>query len=268
MANDIFNRREIKYRVSDKTAGILMDHLADYLEPDAYNRDNEYYRITNLYFDTPDSAFIRHSLQKPAYKEKLRLRAYGVPDLGSRVYLEIKKKFDGIVYKRRSGIELAAAYRFLQTGVLPEAVAGQNRQVLLEIQYLLACNDLEPMLYLAYDRRAYFALEQNNLRVSFDRNIVSRRGDLQLESGDYGEPLLEPGQQVLEIKATGGMPLWLSHLLAEYRVYPHSFSKYGAEYMSLLFQQIEKREATETCSNPFSVPQPALRRQPSQQATC
>jgi SPX domain protein involved in polyphosphate accumulation len=267
MTGDIFNRREIKYPIREKTGRILMDRLTDYMETDPHNRDQEAYRVTNLYYDTPDSTLIRTSLQKPTYKEKLRLRAYGVPSLDSVVYLEIKKKVDGTVCKRRSSLSLAAAYQFAATGCLPAEEPGQNRQVLREIQYLLTQYDLAPQVCLAYDRRAFLALEQNNLRISFDSNIVCRRQDLRLERGDYGDPLLAPGEWLLEVKANGGMPLWLTHLLAEYRVYPHSFSKYGAEYIRMLSMQKEEGEEKETCSNPSWVPQPALRRQPSQQAT-
>jgi SPX domain protein involved in polyphosphate accumulation len=267
MTGDIFNRREIKYPISEKTGRFLMDRLTDYMETDPHNRNQETYRVNNLYYDTSDSTLIRTSLQKPTYKEKLRLRAYGVPSLDSRVYLEIKKKLDGMVFKRRSSLSLAAAYRFTETGCLPEEEPGQNRQVLREIQYLMTRYALLPQVFLGYDRRAYLALEQNNLRISLDSNIVCRRQGLRLELGDYGEPLLAPGQWLLEIKANGGMPLWLTHLLAEYRVYPHSFSKYGAEYIKMLSTQLEEGEEKETCSNPSLEPQPVPRRQPSRQAT-
>ncbi len=201
---------------------------------DAYNREKETYTITNLYYDTPDNHLIRTSLQKPKYKEKLRLRAYGVPDSDAKVYVEIKKKVAGLVNKRRSALKLDEVHAFLASGVLPEERPYQNRQVLREITYLLQNHDLCPALYLAYDRRAYFGIEQPDLRVSFDRNIRTRRYDLALEAGDYGTPLLDGNYWLMEIKVAQSIPVWLCKLLSEYQIYPISFSKYGTEYRKTL----------------------------------
>lgn len=237
MAIEIFNRQENKYIIDEQTRDELERCLADHTRLDAYNRANETYSITNLYYDTDESTLIRTSLQKPDYKEKLRLRAYGVPGPEDTVFLEIKKKLDGRVYKRRSAIRLSDAIAFVASGALPEPDPAHNRQVLKEIAYLLSVYPLKPMLYLAYERRALIGADRPDLRISFDTHIRTRRERLALEDGDDGKPLLPEGRWLMEIKSSGNMPLWLARLLSELKVFPTSFSKYGFEYKSLLSGQ-------------------------------
>lgn len=230
MAIEVFNRYENKYMIDEKTFGKLERKLTDYMKLDEYNKLNETYKISNLYYDTDDSRLIRTSLAKPKYKEKLRLRAYGVPDGSSKVYVEIKKKVAGLVNKRRSSMVLSEAYKFLETGRITGGEPGVNRQVISEIEYLLSIYDLKPALYLSYDRRAYFGTDRDDLRISFDRNIQTRRTDLRLESGTYGGQLIEEGKWLMEVKVQRSIPYWLSRVFSEYKIYPTSFSKYGTEY--------------------------------------
>lgn len=234
MAIEVFNRFESKYMLDEKTFDKVQAGLSGYMEPDAYNRQHDTYTISNLYYDTPDNYLIRTSLQKPSYKEKLRVRAYGVPDMDDSVYVEIKKKVSGLVNKRRSALRLFEAYDFLETRILPGEQPYQNRQVLNEIAYMLETRDLRPALYLAYDRRAFFAADGSDLRISFDCNIRTRRCDLSLEAGDYGAPLLDDGTWLMEVKSAASIPVWLSNLLSAHEVYPTSFSKYGTEYMNMI----------------------------------
>lgn len=240
MAIEVFNRHENKYLINEKIINQLQARIADQMELDAYNKKHETYTITNLYYDTDDSQLIRVSLQKPRYKEKLRLRGYGVPGLDDKVYVEIKKKVSGLVNKRRSAVRLADAYKFLESGILPEPQPFHNRQVLREVACILEHYDLKPSLYLAYDRRAY-ASTCCDLRISFDCNIRSRRVGLRLEAGDHGVQLLPDDSWLMEIKTANCMPIWLPRLLSEYKVYPVSFSKYGRVYQ----QQLASRAAAQ-----------------------
>ncbi len=234
MAIEVFNRYENKYMLDADTFEAFRRELSQYMTLDAYNQQQKTYTITNLYYDTPGSQLIRTSLQHPKYKEKLRLRAYGVPSADTPVYVEIKKKVAGLVNKRRSALPLNDAYTFLQTGILPEAQPGQNRQVLREVSYILETRPLHPALYLAYDRIAYFGTDQHDLRVSFDHNICTRRHCLALENGSHGTPLLPDEQWLMEIKTAQSIPLWLCRLLSKYEIYPTHFSKYGTEYQQTL----------------------------------
>ncbi len=234
MAIEVFNRYENKYMLDESTFEKLQNKLSEYMKLDAYNENRETYTVTNLYYDTLDNHLIRTSIQKPKYKEKLRLRAYRVPEPESKVYLEIKKKVAGLVNKRRSTLKLEEAYKFISSGVLPPDRPYHNRQVLKEISYLLETHTLYPARYLAYDRRAYFGIEQTDLRVSFDSNIRTRDYDLSLEAGDFGTRLLDGDYRLMEIKVAQSIPIWLCRLLSEYKIYPVSFSKYGAEYQKTL----------------------------------
>ncbi|MDR1914216.1 MAG: polyphosphate polymerase domain-containing protein [Clostridiales bacterium] len=234
MAIEIFNRYENKYLVKEEIFRRLTDRLVDYMIQDAYSKKDGQYPIYNIYYDTRSNDLIRTSLMKPAYKEKLRVRSYGKPDANAMIYVEIKKKANGIVNKRRTSMKPAEAYGFLNSGELPSIKPYMNPQVLREIEYMLKQNILSPALFLSYERQAYFEDGAHDLRVSFDTNIRTRRTDLWLESGAYGEELLEKGEWLMEIKTAQSIPLWLCRLLSEYKIYPTGFSKYGAEYKRAL----------------------------------
>jgi len=247
MAIEVFNRFENKYLIDASIYDSLNAGIADYMELDEYNKTHSVYQICNLYYDTSDNRLIRTSLMKPSYKEKLRLRSYGTPCADSKVYVEIKKKFRGLVNKRRSALPLDEAYKFLETGQFPgvclsgnapgmEEVSGirVNTQVLKEISYMLEQYRPEPKVFISYERRAYFGTGSHDLRISFDGNILCRRTDLRLESGAYGENLLPKGKRLMEIKTAQSIPVWLCRLMSELKIYPISFSKYGNEYKRFL----------------------------------
>lgn len=257
MAIEVFNRYEKKFLMDSKTYGKIQSILSEYMELDEYNKlNNSYYTICNIYYDTRDNQLIRHSVSKPKYKEKLRLRAYGVPSLEDKVYLEIKKKVNGLVNKRRTKLTLREAYEFATTGIMPEYKSYMNRQVLNEIQYFLKANDLEPKLYLAYDRKAYFGINNRDLRITFDTNIRSRRTELGLDLGDHGEQLLNDDIWLMEVKAEKSIPTWLSRMLSENKLFKTSFSKYGTEYKKMILSNMMEGDVDE-CLTKYSMPQPA-----------
>lgn len=241
MAIEVFNRFEHKYMLERNTFFKVLEVMDNHMVLDSYNKDHKPYTIANICFDTPDDYLIRTSLSKPVYKEKLRLRSYGVPKLNSKVYLEIKKKFNGIVNKRRTTLKLHEAYDFIKTGKRPEIKEYMNVQVLKELEYFLKIYDLSPKLYLAYDRIAYFDRDNADLRISFDMNIRSRRYDLALEAGDYGEKLLPDNVYLMEIKTAMSKPLWLTHMLSELDIKRKSFSKYGTEFRKTVNRTTEEK---------------------------
>lgn len=234
MAIEVFNRYENKYLFDNESYLKLYNELLEYMELDDFNKQHDYYSITNLYYDTAHDTLIRNSLAKPKYKEKLRLRAYGIPNQDTKVYLEIKKKVFGLVNKRRTSLKLHEAYDFVRTGEAPEYKEYMNKQVIEEIKYFLSRYDLEPKVYLSYERKALFCKNNRDLRITFDKNIRSRRCDLKMEHGTYGELLMEPGQWLMEVKAEKTIPVWLSKMLSEHQMYRTSFSKYGNEYKKML----------------------------------
>lgn len=252
MAIEVFNRHENKYLINKDIYTEIQDALLNYMELDEYNKTHEFYTISNIYYDTKDNHLIRNSLSKPKYKEKLRLRSYGVPREEDKVYLEIKKKVCGLVNKRRTKLKLREAYDFVSTGVKPELKEYMNRQVLNEIEYILKIYNLEPKLYLAYDRKAMFSKENRDLRITFDTNIRTRRYDLALESGDYGECLMESGRWLMEVKAERNIPLWLSKMLSEYKIYSTSFSKYGKDHQRMLESNRALKGEVDICLRQYS----------------
>ncbi|MDO7906284.1 polyphosphate polymerase domain-containing protein [Paenibacillus sp. JX-17] len=242
MAIEVFNRYESKYLLSGSAYRRLYLDLMEHMELDEYNKKHEFYSISNIYFDTEHHSLIRASIQKPKYKEKLRLRAYGVPEQNAKVYLEIKKKVLGLVNKRRTALKLDEAYEFVRTGQAPELQDYMNKQVMNEISYFLRLYNLEPKVYISYDRKALFSKESRDLRITFDTNIRCRRYDLRLEQGDYGDPLLQENQWLMEVKAEKTVPLWLSRLLSEHGLYRTGFSKYGNEYKNQIRNERTEQE--------------------------
>jgi len=246
-------RVENKYLVDTETYRKLLPEIEKHTVLDEYNRMQDFYTITNIYYDTEDNHLIRTSLSKPKYKEKLRLRAYGVPTPADMVFLEVKKKFSGVVNKRRAALRLSDAYAFAESYCMPD-YAGEL-QIVRELAFSLQQYRPVPKVYIAYDRRAYFG--ENELRITIDTNIRTRRHELLLEAGDFGQPLLPENLWLIETKTDGALPLWLVQLFSAHQVYATSFSKYGTEYNYFL-----KNRGEESCSNQFSaraqIPQPSL----------
>jgi len=222
-SQETFKRYEKKYLLDEMKYKRLKLKLQDKLIIDNFGKTT----ICNIYFDTPDHLLIRNSLEKPIYKEKLRLRSYGTPTESDTVFIELKKKYKGIVYKRREKMELSMAEHYLYD---LEQV-NQPSQIIREINWFLNFyHDLTPVMYIAYKRIAMYGFEDPELRITFDSDILWREEELRLECGVWGTQLLEEGWRLMEIKIPGTMPLWLSHILDELEIYPISFSKYGSGY--------------------------------------
>lgn len=227
MTQNTFLRYEKKYILSNEKYISLIEKLKEYMEMDSYGE----HTICNIYYDTSTYFLIRNSLQKPTYKEKLRIRSYGIPTESDNAFLEIKKKYNGIVNKRRIQSSLKEIYDYLEFGVLPNT---NNTQILSEIDYFKSIYILSPKVYLAYDRTAFFGKEDNTFRVTFDKNIRSRFDNLKLEYGDYGKSLLSENTYLMEVKINGTMPYWFVKILSSLEIYPTSFSKYGNVYINKL----------------------------------
>jgi hypothetical protein len=217
-----FQRIEKKYLLSPEQYDMIVTGIRPYTQADQYGS----YTICNIYYDTEDYRLIRTSLEKPVYKEKLRVRSYGVPENESKVFVEIKKKFDGVVYKRRIVLTAEEAARYLNDGVPPT----KESQISHEIDFFLRSYTPAPKVFLSYDREAYAGLEMPDLRITFDTNLRWRETELDLRKGNYGAPLLAPENILMELKIPGAAPMWLARLLSTARAFSSSFSKYGYCY--------------------------------------
>lgn len=231
MAITTFRRVEKKYMMTQEQYEKLRLVIEDYMKVDEYGLSS----ICNLYYDTENYELIRRSIEKPVYKEKLRLRSYGVPKADDTVFLEVKKKYKGIVYKRRAALSLDEAYKSIS-----EKKLRNNGQIESEITYFLNRYELTPRVFLAYDRIAMYGKEDSALRMTFDFNIRSRTHDIDLAYGDEGQKLFDDDRVLLEIKVSNAYPFWLIHALEECRIYPVSFSKYGTVYKKFLFSDCIK----------------------------
>ena len=221
----IFKRSEIKYMIDEDIFRKLMEVMKKYMIADAYGRST----VCSLYFDTPDYLLIRRSLDHPMYKEKLRLRSYGVANESTKVFVEIKKKYDSIVYKRRIAMKESEAQRYL---LHHEKV--MSCQISDEIDYCMDHYEgLAPAVMLSYEREAYYAKDDHEFRITFDRNILWRDYDLSLCKGIYGNPILKEDQVLMEVKTAGTIPLWMVEFLSGNKIYKTSFSKYGTAYRTI-----------------------------------
>lgn len=234
MPKEVFSRTEEKYIITKSLYEDIIKELEGKMEADCYSRNGKFYQICNIYYDTADNNLIRTSLQKPNYKEKIRLRSYGTPNKKSMVFLEIKKKFKGCVHKRRTEFTLEEAYKFAGTGNIPYIKDYMNYQIINELSYAINTYKLMPKVYIAYQRRAYFGIDNSEFRVTFDRNIISRREDIALEYGVFGERVIPENEMIMEVKYGERMPLWFIEILRKHNLNKTSFSKYGTEYTNYI----------------------------------
>lgn len=226
---NIFKRYELKYLLTKSQKERIVNEMKQYMKPDEYGKST----ICNIYFDTSDHILIRRSLEKKVYKEKLRVRSYGPTHPTGEVFVELKKKYRSVVYKRRICLSEQEAMNYL---CQREGLSIQN-QITHEIDY--ACQfyqNIQPSMYIAYQREAYYGLNDYDLRITFDENVLWRDYDLSLQSDVYGEAILKDDLVLMEVKIAKAMPLWLTKLLSDNKLYKTSFSKYGNAYLNMLKQ--------------------------------
>ena len=228
----IFKRYELKYMLTLEQKDRILQAMEPHMALDRYGRDE----IRNIYFDTDSYRLIRRSIEKPAYKEKLRIRSYRQASPDSTVFVELKKKYDDVVYKRRIALTEREAAHWLTT----PGVRGPDTQIGREIDYFREFyQSLSPAVFLSYEREAYYDKNGGDFRVTFDENILCRQEDLSLRSEVWGTPLLEEGKVLMEVKTSGGIPLWMTEVLSREHIYKTSFSKYGTAYQTLIFPKTQ-----------------------------
>ena len=232
----VFQRYELKYLLTQEQKETVLMAMQPYMTLDKYGRTT----IRNLYYDTDTYLLIRRSIEKPAYKEKLRIRSYSRADDDSMAFVELKKKYKHVVYKRRVSLPYTEATAWLSG----ESHTEKHTQIADEIDYFLELyGTLHPTVFLSYEREAYYCNNGSDVRVTFDDTILCRQDDLSLASDVYGTPILPEGKVLMEIKCSGGIPLWMAHVLSEEKIYKTSFSKYAAAYEMLIFPKTHATNA-------------------------
>lgn len=236
---DVFQRIEVKYLLDDTQYTELMKRLENMAAIDSYGKTS----ILNIYFDTPDFKLIERSLDKPVYKEKLRLRTYGTAKDDTNAFIEIKKKYKGVVYKRRISMPYSEAMDYLVNGKPIE----KRSQISDEIDYFLQYyKGIRPAMAISYDRIAMAGIEDPDLRITFDTNIRWRTDRLSLKEGNRGKDILLPGQHLMELKIAGAMSMELARILDELNIRKTSFSKYGKGYVEYMYGKAVGEEERET----------------------
>lgn len=222
----IFKRTEIKYMLTEAQYKRLRDVISEYMIEDEHGESI----VQSLYYDTPNYLLIRRSMEHPVYKEKLRIRSYGVANENSTIFVELKKKYDSVVYKRRIELQEKELVNMPRGNRLVTGAAFDS-QIGHEIAYCFSYYDrLAPAVLLIYKRSAFYSKDDHEFRMTFDRGIMYRDYDLDLKKGIYGQELLKEHQVLLEVKAGGAIPMWLSSFLSKEKIYKSSFSKYAAAY--------------------------------------
>lgn len=232
----VFSRYEYKYIVTPEQKSRILKAMEPHMKADLYGKST----LRNLYFDTPTYLLIRRSIEKPAYKEKLRLRSYQTANDDSTVFVELKKKVKGVVYKRRLALPEKEAMNWLIHRIPPK----NQSQIYKEIDYALHLyGELKPAVFLSYEREAFFGKNDSDFRVTFDEQILCRTDDLSLQSPVGGEYVLPPEKIIMEIKCAGGIPLWMVQALSAEKLYKTSFSKYGTAYTHMIFPKLHQKES-------------------------
>jgi len=230
MAIEVFNRRELKFIISRTQLEQMLSAIAPYMQPDKHNKDGKTYELHNLYIDTDDHALIRHSMTRPIYKEKIRIRSYHQLQNDEIVFLEVKKRYKHITNKRRTKILYADALALIETGKLTQLHGYMNTQVVRELEAMLAMKNYHPKTFISYERLAFFSKDPtNDLRLTFDINLRTRR-----YSESKEQRLLHADQIIMEIKSSANIPLWIVVILGDLGIQKQSFSKYGQEYLRYL----------------------------------
>lgn len=232
--NFTFKRYEKKYLLSPQQFAVVKAEVDKYFTPDKYGET----KICNIYFDTPEYLLTVRSNDKPVFKEKLRLRTYGVPNDDTTSFVELKRKYKSVVYKRRISMPYSEAVDYLCNGKALE----EQTQITKEIDYFISYyKGIAPAFYISYDRSAFFYKETNDIRITFDRNITWRSDNLDLRLGSYGEQLLPEGYTIMELKVPATAPLWLAELFTKYDIKPTSFSKVGTAYKNMISKEVNRK---------------------------
>ncbi len=222
-----FKRQEIKYLVTLEQYRLLQETMKEYMVQDVFHKSV----IKNIYYDTPDYLLIRRSIEKPKYKEKLRIRSYGIKTKDEMVFIELKKKYNGVVFKRRMELKYSDALLFLD-----KKIELDKSQITKEIKYFIDYyQNLSPKIMLTYERESYKSLAEV-LRITFDFNIMWREYDIDLTKECYGSKILNDNLVIMEIKTENGYPKWLVDFLSSNKIYKTSFSKYGNVYKNIVLK--------------------------------
>lgn len=230
--NKIFQRKEKKYHLSYGKYNRLIKELDLHMTRDEYGL----HTINSLYYDTVNYDLISLARRKPNYREKLRIRCYGTDYVNAPYFLEIKKKVNKVIYKRRVDMNFYQVNDFINHGLLPINNSFSDELTLMEVKRILD-NNVFPSVMVIYDRIALFDNLDPNFRVTFDFNMRWRKDRLNFLHDDSGSIIAPEVDVIMEVKILKSYPLWFSQLLSELKIFPQSFSKFGEVYKRYILKE-------------------------------
>lgn len=224
MRNNVFKRVEQKYILCKEQYELLQSMIDDKFNKDKYYES----KIYNIYFDNDNNDMIINSIEKPIYKEKIRLRSYNESKNNNDiVYLEMKQKYKHVVYKRRVMMTYGEYNKYINDGIIPV----RDGQIMKEIDYYINYYKVKPYMYVAYDRLSYYSKEDSEFRITFDTNLRYRLSNLGLYDGKNDKKYFEDEVYIMEVKCMNSLPIWFVDVLSKNEIYPVSFSKVGSIYI-------------------------------------
>jgi len=231
MAQEIFKRYELKYLLTRAEHEAFREAILPKMAYDTYGDEEGKYNIISLYFESSDKKIYYETVNRLRFRQKLRLRVYDQATLASPSFIEIKQKFTNVVNKRRTLIPLKDAYHVLFNSYderLIHEVDASNPQILREALHFRDLYNLKPATIVSYDRQAFSGTQPNeeDLRVTFDYNLMCRDHDLALENGPEGIYFTDRDFVILEVKVSNSVPFWLSRILSEFKFFRQGFSKF------------------------------------------
>jgi hypothetical protein len=225
--NRPLSRYECKYLVLEAWVPEIRRIIGPFVRPDRFApQAGGMYRISSLYLDSPDLQLLRMAREGWSERMKLRARTYSERQ-EDPVFLEVKRRFNGVVHKTRARLaraEVRAPLRSHAWGAPARSGPSELRQFVHLAQHFA----VRPVRHVRYLREAYESRGGEPVRVTFDRALEQAEGrDGELSpDGSRWRPLGLEGV-VLELKFTGGFPLWMGALVARFELERRSISKYS-----------------------------------------
>ncbi len=226
-------RYEFKYYASSDQLEALRNMLQPFTLPDEYAAEQAggHYTVRSIYFDTPNFQMYHRKQDHFAHRMKVRLRGYNIGNDESKVFLELKRKYEGPILKNRCGLPYGVVKKIFQGAavddLLPEIGKPDN---LRRFFYQIYQHRLKPVVTVAYEREVFLSKlwdPENNLRITIDKNLraIPYPGvDELYEERNVQHPL--PHQFILEVKFNQYCPVWMKPILAHFSLQKAPASKY------------------------------------------
>ncbi len=231
----VFDRIEKKYLITKEQKQRILKVVKKHMEKDNFHKSE----VFNIYLDTDNFDLIIQSIEQPIFKEKLRARSYKGYN---KVFFEIKTKLCGkennVGYKRRICVAKSDYQKIVEGRakvadvIKKTAERPRDIQIAKEVDYLIEHFNLSPKILVFYKRESYQG--ENKLRITFDEDLKYRDKSVNFNKSKNDKKYFKNEKNVImEIKAHGVLPLWLSRELSAEKIFPERFSKVGGIFKTI-----------------------------------